>query len=1187
MQSSLLVEDSQKPINQENDISFVFIDEIQFYISQHNTVNSIISFFIYLFLIIYQFLSSLPIAPLDNPEILLIDYLYGFFTGAISNPTITMVYYITFFFDIFIITIFFLTFLLTLYIFTTTIHMPFAIKTIAICWYYLIPFLTPLHLVVFSRAYNHLSIIDNSMLIFLTIFSNIILYSIILLIGIFNTISAYQITHTFSSLQAFRVVILVFFVCLSHQLIGFVSSSTMSLLIVTILIQFFGVIYFTIYPNYKEQWLTVLSLNYYLYSFAISIIRVVPVETTFWIPFVGLIISFLGAFTLTEIPKRLFYMQFGYLNHFFEKKKLKPQQLLNHIESLDLNSFRTYKLQLIVKLDRNISPNVLNLINTILISKHPQSFLNSFFMFMLQKRLTVMTFDDVLYRFQSLRSEFWTSVYNSNFSSLSEIAAKIGHDRLVYRENLLFRCMNNQDLVEQVKESFKPNTERKSKNYFFHFIILMFFCMSILLQLNLTIMFRRSYTRYVRFTDVRSFVSCLTIIQVELWPLGSLGNNFHILKKLWTKIEQDELFDAKMNDVEYRVIINNYLNEINNYNLTHVITNEVTDIRVMKIFSILFRKSNGFFNETFSENASRIPFVLLFLFVSVLALYLISFLVLFLYFNSQEKKFFTIFQSFSKSKIKQFLINQNDETEITVPIPSKKFEWHALKYFVWSLLLSFISVSLYILIPYLEYYQFNIITTENERYKDKLGSLELAFAFYSAAVFYENIKSLPYSQILEAASNSDTQFNKLFGLDMAEIVPASILKNIAFYLYQRPRSETIESVKETILMLSRNIDLNDQPLYQKDFVFFLFTIFMFFVTFSLTVFSFTAHYILIVLHYSSINEKFTFLSEYEEKNKVNHNWSTISYNRDDLPLVLVILSPDLKIKFITKQAKRIWQVDIDDDFHQINIGDISWQTELLNILEDMKNAKKIESEKVRKMDNNFTFISPSFHIENKIPILKSIIIIDSVDLSEESDDSIIFESACPYFQCEPLETVVSFKNDQIALISLKLIGLSAFISKLNKSNGSQIIKNFLITLVSKIDELKDFARISFRNNTILLISRNINFTSLNQFASICSDFGLKVQAIVNTLSNQFSASLYCSVLFHRCEAVTLKKSNEACGQCDFTSNVISFMDECHQQFHLNAIGFVPRIKTTQIQNMSKIMTIQLKNGSTADIFVYI
>lgn len=1200
MQTDLLEEESQNYINRENDRLGNFTSELQFFVSNHNIINSFISFFVYILFICYQFLSSLSPAPIDNPTMLPIDYPYAILTGTISSPTKPMILILTFFFDTVVIANFLLTFFIAFYVLITPLHHPFVTKAFGFFWFYFIPLLTPILLVVFSRGYIYLSINDDHLLFFLTLLSNVLLYAIILFTGICNSVSSYKLTHFLSAQKPFQVIILIFSIAFVHQLISFVNYPSVSLLFVSVIIQFVGIIYFSIFPLYADQWLTFISLAYYIFAFGLSIARTISTQMEIWIPSSILGVSFAVAFCISFISKRIFYTKIGYINNVFERKSFDKKDIINSILTLDLNSLETYKLWAIAKFDYNIPIEILTLIYKKLLSRNSKDLFDAFFLFALKQRLKSNQEEDIsvfLSSINSLKAEFWKAVWKSDPSLFSSLSAKIGHDRLVLKQSLLFHFKSNPEMKEKIKENFDPTYTKQSKTCFstFHLVCLILFILSISSQIILIIIYRKSYSKFVRFTNIRDFLSIITLLQIDLWPTDhvSVGKTFIDAKNQWEKIQDDELFTTKsLGGMQYYQIINQYLNAIENYNLTKILTSEVTDIQIFEIFGSLFHKENKNFEQSFGEQTSKISLFLFATIIIFIVLYISIFLISMIVSSSREHRFFKIFQSFHKQDIKTYCQNQfgykiNEKTEKLVPLPLQKIEWKALKYYVASFVVSFLLAVIHWIINVINYYLLLSNSIYLSDYMDKSGYMIIAFAYYSAGIFYENVSTVQTSQIILATRESDAQFNNLFNIDskrsLIRLIPESILKNLASYLYLSTITESTETIKDTILKLSSGFDLNDPPLYQNDFEFYLRTFIMMMLTIFITVLCYIWHYFLNDLHLSSMNEKHSLLFEFEQSFNIDKSWRLSQYKSEELPLIILIASADMKIKFASNMAKEKLAVDVGNKITDINL-DLIHSSEIINAIHDMKNSNASEPVRIRNDNENFTIISPSFQIISCIKTLRSIVLIDDIEEPVDSDDTTILESANPFFKVGS-PTSVSFKNDQTALISLKLIGLSAFVN--NNIRNPQVIKSYLTTILSKIDEFEDFARISVRNNTLLLVSHNITFSSVNQFVSICADFGMKAQEIVATISKQYEAPVYCSVLFHRCEAMTLKMSEASCGQSDFTSNVVNFIDECHSHFLMNAIGFVPRMKITQILNMSKIMTIPLKNGSTADIFIFI
>lgn len=1201
MQTTLLEEENQNYINRENDRLCFFTNEIQFFVSNHNIANCIISFFVYVFFICYQFLSSLPPAPIDNPIMLPIDYYYAILTGTNSSPTLSMILMTTIFFDIVFIIIFFITFFIAFYSLVTFHHLPFAIKTFSFFLFYLIPLITPVLLVAFSRAYIYLSIIDNHLLFFITLISNVLLYSVICIVGICNSASSYRVTHVFSVQQPFQVIILVLLIAIVNQLIEFTSYSSISLLIVTAIIQFVGVVYLSICPLYNEQWLTVISLTNYIFSFAISIARIISEILEVWIPILILGISLIFAFLLSFLNKRILYTKIGFLKNVFERKKIERNEINNNISTLDLNSLETHRLWQLVKLDSRISTDILDIIYKKLNSRSFMDIFDIFFLFTLEQRIKLkqeIDITDHLSNINSLKVDFWKAVWRSDFSALPSLSAKVGHDRIVLKQSLLFKCKFNSEMKEKINKNFNPTVTKHSISSFsiFHLVCLLLFLISIGVQIFNISIYRKSYSKFVRFTNIRDFLSYLTIVQIDLWPIDqvSIGKSFSDARNQWKIIQSDEIFETNfIGDKSYNTFISEYLDSIEKYNKTKQLTSEVADVRIFEIFSSLFHKKNKFFEQTFSEETSNIRIISYIIILIIIFLYFSIFVISIIVSSSSEHRFFYFFQSFSKEDIKKYCFNQfqyqiDDETNKIVPVPLSKIEWKALKYLVASFLISFLTAVLQWLINIVDYKLLRSDSSNLSNYMDKSGYIVLAFSYYSASIFYENISTfVPTSQIIQAARESDAQFNNLFNIDayrsMTRLIPESILKNLASYLYLSTINEPSNTIKNTILQLSSEIDLNDPPLYQSDFEFYLRIVIMMLFSILLTIFSYVSHYFLKVLHNASIDEKYGLLYEFEQFCNVDKSWKLQKYKSEELPLMLLIASSDMKINFASNIAREELNINVGNKITDINLGMIH-SSEILTAIHNMKNSNASDPVKIKKDNGKFTIISPSFQIVSCIKTLKSIVLIDNVDEPEDKNDNEIYESANPFFKIGSPSSF-SFKNDQIALISLKLIGLSDFIDE--HGQNPQIIKTYLTAILSKIDEFEDFARISVRNNTLLLASRNITFSSVNQFVSICADFGMKAQEIVSSISKQYEAPVYCSVLFHRCEAVTLRMSEASCGQSDFTSNIVSFIDECHGHFLMNAIGFVPRMKTTQILNMSKIMTFPLKNGANADIFIFI
>ena len=86
MRQNLIEGKVHRNIQQTQKKIFIFANELQFYISNHNIVNQVISFLIFFQYILYNLLSSLPIAQADSNSIQIIDYFYLIFCGTLSNP---------------------------------------------------------------------------------------------------------------------------------------------------------------------------------------------------------------------------------------------------------------------------------------------------------------------------------------------------------------------------------------------------------------------------------------------------------------------------------------------------------------------------------------------------------------------------------------------------------------------------------------------------------------------------------------------------------------------------------------------------------------------------------------------------------------------------------------------------------------------------------------------------------------------------------------------------------------------------------------------------------------------------------------------------------------------------------------------------------------------------------------------
>ncbi|OHT10893.1 hypothetical protein TRFO_19689 [Tritrichomonas foetus] len=1188
MDQVLLEEDQQKEVGYTQNKVFIFANEIQFFVSNHNILNQVISFIIYLLLIAYNFLSALPISPLDNPEMELIDYAYMIFTGTISNPSKSSIVIISILLNTIVLFLLGITFIVSMYLLVTPVHLPFAIKVVAVLWYYVIPLFTPIELVVLSRTYNYLSITDDNLLFLFFLFTNIFIYAMILIVGVFNAVTIYRVKYIFSTLKPFQAIAFTFLLAVSHQMISFVSYPSQALLVVSFFIQLAGIIYFTYQTPYITIWMTTALLTYYIFSLCVSILRVLPIVVEFWEIFIVLGASLMISIVLSFSFKSHILCKIGLLKNRFDRTRFDINQ---KIVSVDLRSLQNIEIWALLKIFPELSRKLQDLLFKILDSRDPKTFEDSLFLYTFE---IVLNYNDdkiyisknQIYALKSLKTKFWEAVWKVNFSVLPQISAEIGHRRVILQQNILFYNNYNRRSHKTVKKLTSPGKIQKNHHLtILHILVILFCAASVLSQYFISISFRSSYSKFVKFTKLRNFLTSISLIQIDLWPKNNFlsKNTYDIVIDNWEKIKNEDILTLDLNEIPYISIIQTYLNDLSNYNTTLELTDALTSLDIFHIFHNLFLKSNGHFDRINYRTNSDIESALFSVLAIISFFYIIGFIGSILRLSNQEHSFFAGFQSFSKNSI----INYRKieiKNEINVPVPLHTIEWDVLKYFIISYLTSFVAMFFLWLIVYLEFYFLKEDSKRFSNYTDLTGSFALAYGYYSVSVFYGK-RSFFQPKVMEAIDISDDYFNQLYidneSSTLIKIIPKSIFKNIASFYYQTPLKESDNSIKETIRQLYKDADLLDTPIFQYDCDFIVRVVVFLISTIFLTIVAYFSHYVFHIIHDSSISEKIGLLIDFENEANIE-NWKLDKYNSDDLPLILLKMSSDLTIKFATKCAKEKLNIDVGNNFTDIKNYDLIHSSEILNAIHDMKNTNSSNSITIKKDNGKFTIINPHFQIISCIKTLKSIILIDDVELVDKDDDLSIYESVNPYFKVGSPKSI-AFKNDQIALISLKLIGLSNFV----KINSPQIVKSYLTDILSQLSEIDDFYRISIRNNTIIVASKNIVFSTNNQFISVCADFGKKAQNIVSSLSKQYETDVFCSVLFHRCEAMTLNVNDVQCGQSDFTSNVINFIDECHSHFLMNAIGFVPRMKITQILNMSKIMTITLKNGATADIFIFI
>ena len=1279
MRQNLIEGKVHRNIQQTQKKIFIFANELQFYISNHNIVNQVISFLIFFQYILYNLLSSLPIAQADSNSIQIIDYFYLIFCGTLSNPYKENVVEVAIISSLISTLALLLSFSLSVYLLVTTEHHPSLVKIVAFFWYYFLPFITPSVLVSLSRSYNFINAEQDNFILLFFLIINLLMYSVILIVGLANSASAFHVKHIFSSFYPNQIIILTLLIAISHQLIGFVLYPFHILLIVVILFQLLGVIYFTIRSPYPSDWMTVALLTYLIFSLGESILRISINDPQTWLMFVVLGFSIILASILTFSSKRVLLYRLGFITHLFDFTKV---SIGKSLETMDLQSLKTIQLRTIIKTNEKLPTNFLKIIFELLFSRWPKRFEDSLFLYSLNNRINLQSGKliinkEELMKLNALKFSFWRNVWMSDFASLPKCASKIGYRKEVLKQSIIFhnsydkrgkleQNKNNNEL-KKVLKYIGPSHKSKSLFSFFHILSIIFFLVCGISQIYFSFLFKDSFGHFSRFKKIRFFLDYISVIQNDLWPTNNVTldmyNSYFVNAQLqWNKIKGDHLFNLidQTTNRTYYFIINEYLNSLVKYNATHNIHNYeiLTKTDMINIFQDLFVNHKKLFDQTFPNFADKIYFIFYFILLLVFLIYLVSFFLTIYISSSADHRFFQQFQQFSKSRIKNKIkqkfnnltnqipipndntdsLNQhfhyfNDTKEVIVPIPLRKFEWKTFMYLITSFLISFIIFFLNWCIAYSEFCLYESESIKLSEYTDMSGYLSLGFSYYSLTVFFRHL-NFTIPDLSKANTNSDFYLNILYNYEnsdfLTDIIPRSLLRFLSSTYYLMEFDASNEYFKKSIEQIFSNIDLIDRPLYQFDCYFYVRVILFILFTVYILFISFIFLYISRLFQLSSSDEKHILLDEFK-KDITLYKSDFQTFQPADLPITLIISDSKMQITFATKYAQKrlhfVMSNNTNNQSHEqvkltnIDFGHIN-SYEILEILysiceikdesstsdnnngisineystNDNSNmysfsentSKKIyttgltDSYKIKKENGKLTIIKAFYKMENYLKVLNSVVFLDDIDEFDDKNAVSLNQIVNPAFKKGSL-TTISFKTDQIALISLKLIGLNEFILE----NSSSTIQQYLFTILSKIDEISEFSRICIRNNSLFVISQNINFGSLNQFVTICSDYGKKVQHIVSVISQKYNTPVFCSVLFHRCESSLLQMNNVQCGQSDFNSPLLNFIDECHSHFLINAIGFVPRMKATQIQNMSKIMTITLKNGVNADIYIYI
>ena len=343
----------------------------------------------------------------------------------------------------------------------------------------------------------------------------------------------------------------------------------------------------------------------------------------------------------------------------------------------------------------------------------------------------------------------------------------------------------------------------------------------------------------------------------------------------------------------------------------------------------------------------------------------------------------------------------------------------------------------------------------------------------------------------------------------------------------------------------------------------------------------------------------------EKKNKiVNEKW-----NMSNMPLIIIIIDKNFKVRYQTNLAKDFTKVNEGEDFSKAspNVG--------TKVISEIK--EKFDTFKQNfTYNNNPVFISlPNEKKENATSenLLQSLIMtpfytnskrkktLDYVliagsneppnaSIEIEKKYSRIFYSIYPKFiqlnQTFPYE--ISSNGRPFFLIFFKLLGFNEWCDQTDLHIVDRFRKDVSKCCDHLLQDESNFCRVRENSDFIVMMMNRETKLSIWKILEVCSDFSCTVLENIQKLAVQYNATNVrgCVLLFKVKEPNYFFISRK-CGRTDFKSDVIFAGEARFANCKPDIVNYTSQKKELKVSNTTKLKTCRTPDGEEYDILIVV
>lgn len=311
---------------------------------------------------------------------------------------------------------------------------------------------------------------------------------------------------------------------------------------------------------------------------------------------------------------------------------------------------------------------------------------------------------------------------------------------------------------------------------------------------------------------------------------------------------------------------------------------------------------------------------------------------------------------------------------------------------------------------------------------------------------------------------------------------------------------------------------------------------------------------------------------------------------DDVPIVIIIIDDSFELKYQTKLAKQITQIEKGENFRNSNLD----HSIIFDIEESFKNYQNERGSPLSiPFGNQQSLIIYPFYKTKKL--LDYIMVVESKQPPNASIQTLnklnhafysIYPKIIPLNQTFPFE--IQSNGRPFFILFIQLIGFNEWCDKTDLI----IVEKFRKDISKIFDNLlmneSNFCRVRESSDLIVIMMNRETKLSIWKILEACSEFGNNVLEMIQKLTSEYNASsIHGCVLLFKIREPNYYFTSRKCIRTDFKGDSVfsgeSRLINCKPEI----VNYTSQKKELKVSNTTKLKTCYTPNGEEYELLIVV